>query len=88
MACITVSVESVFLLPTGVILEPHSNVKTPMVRKPMHMLKSSGASFKKSLSNSLERRQGLKETNSYATLAKGKSGFVSAVNQYENSGES
>lgn len=69
----------------GVILEPHSNVKTPMVRKPMHMLKSSGASFKKSLSNSLERRQGLKETNSYATLAKGKSGFVSAVNQNENS---
>ncbi len=41
----------------GVILEPHSNVKNPMVRKPVHMIKPRVVTLQKSLRNSLEKRR-------------------------------
>lgn len=44
-----------FLL--GVILEPHSNVKAPMVRKPIHMIKPRVVTLQTSLHNSLEKRR-------------------------------
>ena len=41
----------------GVLLEPHVNVKNPMVRKPVHMMKPRVVTLQKSLPNSLEKRQ-------------------------------
>ena len=41
----------------GVILDPHVNVKNPMVRKPVHMMKPRVVTLQKSLHNSLEKRQ-------------------------------
>ena len=66
------------------ILEPHTNVKTPMVKKPVHMIKPRVVTLQKSLHSSLERRQGLMETNSSASLTKNVPDSV-PITQHERS---
>ena len=41
----------------GVLLDPRENVKNPMVRKPVHMMKPRVVTLQKSLRNTLEKRQ-------------------------------
>ena len=59
-----------FFGPTGVILEPDSNVKAPMVRKPVYMIKPRVVTLQSSLRNSLEKRKGSMDTSSHASLTK------------------
>lgn len=62
-----------FFGSTGVILEPDSNAKAPMVRKPVHMIKPRVITLQSLLHNSLERRkQGSVDTSSHASLTKSK----------------
>ncbi|XP_074613156.1 uncharacterized protein LOC141873166 isoform X2 [Acropora palmata] len=58
----------------GVIFDSSSNVKTPRVRKPVYMLKSRSASFKKNPFHSAEKIPVLKEAYSPTNLSKGNSG--------------
>ena len=76
-----------FYVYIGVIFDPRFNVKTPMVRKPVHMLKPRCASSKKKTFHSVEKRQVLKETNSPANLSNGFPGSA-AFSQYGSGGES
>ena len=52
------------------ILEPHSDVKMPMVRKPVHRIKPRVVTLQNSLRNSLERKRNLLEMNSHYTNQK------------------
>ena len=48
------------------LLEPHTNVKMPMVRKPVHMIKPRVVTLQKSSHNSLEKKCfPLKTSSSY-----------------------
>ena len=67
----------------GVILEPHSNVKMPMVRKPVHMIKPRVVTLQKSLHNSLERRHGLKEESFSPSLKRNVVGTIPLSSQHE-----
>ena len=65
------------------IIEPHSNVKAPMVRKPVRMIKPRVVTLKKSLHDSLERRQqGLKVSSSGVNFTKNNTGSI-PFTQYE-----
>ena len=54
----------------GVILEPNANVKAPMVRKPVHMIKPRVVTLQKSLHNSLEKRKDLMEMHPKTSLVR------------------